>query len=228
MQNAIYYKSNNLIEASYTLTLQEQRLVLAALAKLDQRKEIPSSVVVTVQDFLECYPEVDPKSAARELAKAADRLFSRNIVLRDDDEVIDQLRWVYKTTRYKRGESRVELFFTEDIKSYLSQLKNRFTKIKLHNIQRLRSAYSIRLYELLSQYKGERMISIEELRFSLDVKDKYPAFKDLNKYIIKPCVKELQTHSNLDIDVLILKNGRSVDKILFRYKERAQGALDLA
>ncbi|MFK0569727.1 replication initiation protein [Endozoicomonas sp.] len=46
-------KHNHLIEASYRLNLDEQRLVLACIAKIDPRvgKDFPDEITVTAQEF---------------------------------------------------------------------------------------------------------------------------------------------------------------------------------
>jgi len=48
-------KANDLISASYRLTLQEQRLLLAAIAQVDPRKPMPSKITVTAANFADIY-----------------------------------------------------------------------------------------------------------------------------------------------------------------------------
>ncbi|MCG8029623.1 MAG: replication initiation protein [Candidatus Thiodiazotropha taylori] len=49
-------KSNALIEASYKLKTNEQRLVLACIAKIDSRHALPASgIKITAQEFADCY-----------------------------------------------------------------------------------------------------------------------------------------------------------------------------
>ena len=44
-------KSNHLVEASYSLTLQEQRLILSCLAKVDSRNEAPKEITLSAQEY---------------------------------------------------------------------------------------------------------------------------------------------------------------------------------
>lgn len=48
-------KSNSLIAASYRLTLNEHRLVLAAISQIDPRKPLPRPIRVCAHDFAELY-----------------------------------------------------------------------------------------------------------------------------------------------------------------------------
>ena len=57
-KNRIVRKSNWLVTASYKLTLNEQRLVLTAIAKIPFEQEIKRKVIVTAKEFLECFPDV--------------------------------------------------------------------------------------------------------------------------------------------------------------------------
>lgn len=64
-------KANDLISASYRLTLQEQRLLLAAIAQVDPRKPMPSKITVTAASFSEIYG-IPIRFAYTNLKEAAD------------------------------------------------------------------------------------------------------------------------------------------------------------
>lgn len=104
---------------------------------------------------------------------------------------------------------------------YLTQLKNKFTGISIKNVSSLKRTYSIRLYELLIQYKeiGYRTITIENFRIMLNIEDKYDLFKDLDKYVLKPAIKELNEKSNLTVQLKKIKNGRNISALSFSFKE---------
>lgn len=55
---------------------------------------------------------------------------------------------------------------TNEVMPYLTQLKGQFTKYQLKNIAYFNSVHSIRIYELITQYRsvGNREISVEELK----------------------------------------------------------------
>ena len=48
-------KHNDLVGASYRLSVAEQRLILLAIAKIDSRKPMPNGIVVTAHDFMSRY-----------------------------------------------------------------------------------------------------------------------------------------------------------------------------
>ncbi len=65
-------KSNYLIDASYQLNVQAQKLVLACLSKIDPRGSVPPQITMTASEFGEL---MDIPNARRDLYKAADTLF---------------------------------------------------------------------------------------------------------------------------------------------------------
>jgi plasmid replication initiation protein len=214
-------KSNSLIEASYHLSLQAQRLVLACLAKLDSRSEVPKEMTLCASEYAEI-TGMDIKNAHRELYKAADGLFDAVIILlRPDDNEETKLRWVQKQVKTLNGEGSVKLIWSDDILDYISQLKGKFTSYNLHHAARLNSAYSIRLYELLMQFKstGERHICIDELKKILCIADKYRQFKDLNKWVIKAAVDDINSFGALSVSYEVVKAGRTAHSINFSFEK---------
>jgi len=222
--NLIAYKSNALIEASYKLTLQEQRLLLMCIGRLNPQDETPNKKFqIAARDFYEAFPDIGLSNAERRLQEAIDRLAERWILLRCDAEQ-REIRWIQEKAKYFGGEGKIEIIFADSIMPYLTQLKGQFTKIVVKNVSALKRTYSIRIYELLMQFKsvGDRLISIDDFRSILDLDDKYSDFKILNRSVIKPALKELNEKSDLSVSVDTVKNGRKVVALHFRFMEDKQ------
>lgn len=219
-------KSNFLVEASYDLTLQEQRLILACLAKLDSRAEATKEVSVLASDYAQAM-KIDIKNAHRELYKAADKLYERSIVVAGPEKT-EEFRWIQKKAIYHRGEGRVTFTWSDDVLVYISQLKRRFTTYRLADVAGLGSSYAIRLYELLMQFNStkERKINLVDFRFLFNLKDKYLLFRDLNKWVIKPAVKEINLSSNLVVHYNTVKQGRVVVALQFDFEEKRQASFE--
>jgi len=218
-----------LIDASYKLNAQAQKLVLACLGKIDSRpdKTPTKEVTITASEFSELMG-IDMKNAHRELYKAADSLFKCSIILKDDHEETE-LYWVQKKAKKLKGEGAVTLTWSDDVLKYICQLKSRFTSYKLRNIAQLQSSHSIRLYELLMKFNatGERVIYLEDFKSALGISDKYPEFKDLNKWVIKPAIEELNHRSDLVIKFETIKKVRTVAALVFEFKQSNQLKMDI-
>jgi plasmid replication initiation protein len=227
MKNITVAKANFLTEASYRITLQEQRLIISCLNIIDGRADIPKLVTVSASQYADNFG-LTMKNAHRELYKAASKLYERSITVKDPKQTT-QFRWIQKQVLTNQGEGLVTLTFTDEILKYISQLKGHFTSYKIHHVSNLKSVYSMRLYELLIQFKktGERIIRVEDFRSLLGLEEKYTQYRDLKKWVITPAVKELNAKSNLTIELETLKNGRKVEHLIFNFKRCNQLKMDL-
>jgi plasmid replication initiation protein len=225
MNNLSVSKSNSLVDASYQLNVQAQKLVLACLGKVDSRGEIAKEMRMTAIEYGEL---MGIPNARRDLYKAADSLFDAVIILKDENEEI-KLRWIQRSVKKMKGESAVIITWTDEVLKYISSLQNRFTTYKLRHIAELQSGHSIRLYELLMRFNstGERVIHLSDFKSALGLSDKYSQFKELNKFVIKPAVAELNQRSDLVIKYETIKKGRSVAALSFEFKQNKQMKLDV-
>lgn len=219
-------KANDLISASYRLTLQEQRLLLAAIAQVDPRKPMPSKITVTAASFAEIYG-VPIRFAYTNLKEAADSLYERDIQTFDGKNRT-RIRWVYKAT-YAEGEGRVTLNFTVDVIPYLSMLNSKLTSYDLRRVANLNSMHSFRLFELLMQFKstGLLIIEVEKLRILLDLGDSYKRFNNLRQRVITPSINEIMAKSGITITYQTITEGKTVKSLMFRFQEAAQLRLSL-
>lgn len=217
MKNLVAYKSNSLIEASYKLSLQEQRLLLVCIGKINPLETTQNKTFqITSQEFFNAFPDMGKENSERRLQEASDKLAERWIYIKWQHKE-EKIRWVQGQVKYFTGEAKIELIFSDLIMPYLTQLKNKFTGISIKNIASLKRTYSIRLYELLIQYKevGYRKITVEDFRSMLNIDNKYEQFKDLNKYILIPALQELNTKSNIIVNLQKKKRAEHICFIIF-------------
>lgn len=228
MSDLIAYKSNALIEASYKLTLQEQRFLLVCISRLKSGETAPQpdeqkTMIITASDFYEAFPDMGRQHAEAKLREAIDRLWDRSVIIRNEEKR-EEFRWIQYRAQYLKGEGKVQITFSDAIMPYLTQLKGQFTRVVVKNISSLSSTYSIRIYELLQQFRstGDRTIALDDFRAMLDLDGKYQTFKSLNQLLLKPAIAELNEKSDLKVTVETVKNGRTVVALRFQFKEDKQ------
>jgi len=232
-QNITINKSNYLIQASYRLTLQEQRLVLACLSKVDSR-EVDNqkqpvrlkAIRLSAQEYATAFG-ISLKNAHRELYDAADRLYERSVIVSDPKRT-KKVRWIQSQIKTNTGDGEVELLFSDDMAKYISELAGRYTSYLLTSVNCLKSIHSIRLFELLMQWKkvGHLTITVEDLRQYLDLNDKYKMFKAFRSRVISPAVDELNEKSGFAIKLTTMGRGRKVTHLVFEFKEEEQLKMD--
>jgi plasmid replication initiation protein len=222
MKTFVVAKANALVQASYKLSLNEQRLVLACVAQLDSRKPLPKDnlFTLTAVDFAETYG-IPVDQAYEALNEGSNSLYERDIKV-FDGKVKERFRWVYHV-KYYEGESKVCLGFSQTIMPYLTMLNKQFTSYQMASIAKLRSTHSIRLYEFLIQYKstGKLIISLDDLKQRLELDGQYARFSNMKMRILDPAVKELKEKSSLVIDWRAIKKGRTVERLEFTFRDES-------
>ena len=228
MTDLIAYKSNALTDASYKLSLQEQRFLLVCISRIDSRvgaanPEAQKTMTITAAEFHEAFPDMGRQNAEAKLKEAIDRLWDRSVIIRKEGKR-EEFRWVQYRAQYLTGEAKVEITFSDAIMPYLTELQGQFTKVVVKNISSLSSVYSIRIYELLQRFRstGDRTIFLDDFRSMLDLNGKYQTFKSLNQLLLKPAIAELNEKSDLTVAVETVKQGCTVVALRFRFKEDKQ------
>lgn len=216
-------KHNKVVEASYMLTISEQRVLLSCIAQINAIETMPQNrrFEVTATGVADLAGLDSLSNAYRDLKKAAEKLFDRFVTIEDPDPLNPKIaqrrtRWI-STIDYVPGDGKLILTFADGIVPYLSQLSREFTQYKLRNVAKFESVYSIRLYELLVQWQsvGNRELEVEWIKTQFQVADKYPRVVDLKKRVIEPAVAEINQHSNLWVDYGQRKTGRTITHFQF-------------
>ena len=218
-------KSNQIIEASYRLSVAEQRVILSAISQVRRDKPVTDEVLysVTAADLAQLCG-TDPKTAYRDLQNAAERLQTRRVslILEPDGVTIRSKRrrvtcWV-QTIDYVDQEGRIEMRFGKYIQPNLTGLQREFTRYALSDVAKMTSAYGIRLYELLVQWKGgHHVVALDDLRRWLQLEDRYPSIKDFKRWVLDPAVEQINEHSPLMVSWGQRKTGRKITHLVFDY-----------
>lgn len=220
-------KSNKVVEASYRLTLSEQRLILLCIAQIKKGQVVNrlDRFEVSANEFAKVF-NVSIDQAYRDLQQVAERLYERSVTIANPDP--DDPRIAYTKTRwissidYLPNYGSVVLHFAHRMIPYISMLEGSFTMYRLESISQMGSAYSIRLYELLMQWRevGTREIALKELRNILQLEGRYSAIKDFKVRVLEPALRDINEHSDLEASYTQRKAGRVVSHLIFHFKPK--------
>ncbi len=219
MNKQLIVKDNRLIEASYRLDLAEQRLILLAMTRARE-----SGVEITPEQWLEVEGKdfarvfaVTHSQAYRILKSTAESLFKRQVSLHALDEKTQKesvliTRWVSACT-YIDHAGMIRLQFTPVIIRYLSNLEKCFTSYQLKNVAQMSSTYSIRLYELMTQYKslGQRHLALAEIKMLLGATEKsYDKISNFKNKVLDVAVEQINQFTDLQVTYTPKKMGREI------------------
>lgn len=218
-------QDNQLIEASYTLTLNEKRLLLLGMSQLDPtefpKQSEPAQFEITADQWAKHFP--DDTKPWRALKRATDELMTRTVTLHPKSGHTKKIAW-FDSAEYIAQEGRVKVQFGWSINVRLQGMLEKFTKINLLAIGKLGSFHSIRLYELVSQFRstGYRRISIENFRLAMNCLDLYPRIGDMKTRVLNPALKEINEKSDFSIECRDIKRGRKITGFEFIISEKEQ------
>ena len=221
--NRIAVQDNRLIEACYTMSLIEKRVMYLGMSKVNPRMlrgEKPQrEFQVTPEEYAKFFP--DEVNAARSLKTAALKLKSRFVNLHPREGRVKSINWFeyseYDDAKNRSGTGTVELKFTPSVMPFLTPLLEQFTQVNLLSVSRLKSVHSIRLYELVSQYKstGYRVMTVEDFRIAMDVETKYKGTNILVQKVLNPALEEINRASDLKVNYKPLKVGKRIKQLYF-------------
>ena len=220
-------QSNELIEAAYSLTVDEMRLLLFASSKVDSRKPNVGKITIFPDEFANIF-NLPKKHIYDNLKKSVSQIMRKPVVFFEGGERIER-SWLIEN-RYKTDPiegTSVTIQFSPLIEPYLFDLKERFTVIDLEKAARLNTPFSFRLYQWLVKAKNIKSnqdgysiaveLEIDWMKEQSGNKDSYPHWRDYKDRVIQPAIQQINTKTDISVIWKPLKQGRKVYAIQFNY-----------
>jgi plasmid replication initiation protein len=228
MKRELIVKDNALINASYSLELTEQRIVLLAILKARENKTPHNQeLIVTAQSYITAF-NVHRNTAYKTLKTACDNLFDRRFSYQrySDKGKVEQVksRWVQSVV-YAESDSYIKIKFADEVLPLVTMLEKHFTSYELQQVANLKSVHSIRLYELLIQYRtvGKIEISLDDLRLKLGIADgKYLTMNNFKARVLDVGIQQINEHSDIIVKYEQVKTGRTIVGFKFSFKQKAK------
>jgi plasmid replication initiation protein len=225
--NKLVVKDNALIDASFNLSLIEQRIMLLAIVEARECDGLSPNtpIEVSVGDYIHQF-KVDSNNAYNLIKDSARTLKRREFSYLDrykGKEALTTANWVNKVT-YVDSSGLIVLYLSNEVISLISRLSEQFTKYYLEQVSDFKSKYSIRLYELvikwLSLGKTDKY-NINDLRskLGLDVQE-YSTMSNFKSNVLDKAVAEINKHTNIHLNYEQFKKGRIITDIQFLIKSK--------
>ena len=222
-------KDNSLINASYTLSLVEQRLILLAII---EARETGNGV--DTNTFLEIHAQhyadrfhIDINNAYSMLSEAVASLFNRQVTYMTIDEKRNKpekrvVRWVSGFS-YVDGAGVVKLRFAPEVVPLITRLEKNFTSYELMQVANL-NLYSTRLYELLVCWRSTGktpVIELNDFRARLGLLDnEYKLMHNFKNRVLESAIKQINEHTDIKASYEQHKTGRVITGFSFTFKQR--------
>lgn len=223
-------KSNLLIDSIYNLTSLEQKVLISMISLLSPETDdfltykVPLSVLKGIIG-------TDSKAFHKQIKDLTFSILTKPFWYKDKDTGREIQGTFFSTIEYNKGVLEVE--FSPKVKALLLNLKSNFTTYMLGFAVKLKSKYSIRLYELLK--KNERLGSvsfkIEELKSILAIDNQYKLYGHFKDRVLETSRKEINKHTDIKFRIVEDKQGGkkviSIKFIISENKKNIKGTPDL-
>jgi plasmid replication initiation protein len=205
-------KSNELIEMPVDFNLMQLKLfakIVVSIRDNPNEEYYSFSVKKLLNDF-----ELSDTNYTH--LKNATKGLIRPVVIKGEGDSEKQKAFFTDVDYDSKG--TVHFKIHQDLKPLVIGLERNYTKYYFSNIARLKSAYAIRIYELLKQYefRGERLLTVDEIRAFLKIDDnKYTFYSDFKKKVILVAQKELNEKTDIYFQFDEIKEWKKVISIKF-------------
>lgn len=235
MANDMVVKTNRLNMAIQNLSLIEVRLI--QLAIIDAREtetglSTDKPLVITASRYAKAF-DVSRQTARQAILDAEQTLFERRFTFIDDtDGNPVKSRWLQRV-KYLNDQAAIELCFTYDVVTEITRIdgiERYFTQYLLQQTSQLKSAYSVRLYELLVQWKeakGTPVFEINTFREQLGLGvNEYQIMGNFKLRVLDMAVNEINEKTDLKVSYEQKKQGRKISGFLFNVLVKAKPIKD--
>ena len=224
MKKELVVKDNALINASYSLNLVEQRLILLAIVMLREHTHnmeldylaFNKPIKVTADSYINTFG-VSQSTAYETLKDACKTLFARQFSYQEPRE---RGRIANKTTRwvsdiaYIDNSATIEFTFAPAVLPLITYLEKHLTSYELKQVANLTSGYAIRLYELLIAWRSTGktpLIDLYEFRSKLGIgDDKYQRMGQLKEKVLHLAIEQINEHTDITVSYEQHKQGRNI------------------
>ncbi|AMN51059.1 replication initiation protein RepM [Psychrobacter sp. P2G3] len=218
-------KDNSLINASYSLGLVEQRIMLLAIVEAretGQGIDTDTFLEVHAQHYADRF-DIDVNNAYSMLSEATQTLFNRQVTYTVHDEKRNKpekrvVRWVSGIS-YVEGAGVVKLRFAPEVVPLITRLEKNFTSYELEQVKSL-NTYATRLYEILVSWRsvGKVTITLEELRNNLGLIDEYSRLEAFKRRVLDLAITQINQHTDITAEYEQHKQGRVITGFTFKFK----------
>lgn len=226
-------KGNELVQHNrFELSLIEQKTVayicsmIKPIEVIDRAKGVPFQLEYefNIRDYCKvCGIDYDNGKNYANVKETLKRLRDRSMWLSMPDGSESLVGWLAKVnTNKKSGIAKIKI--DEDLVPYLFDLGQKFTQYQLYNILAMKSAFSVRIYELMKSFAFQKTktFDIDELKRLLMVED-VKSYKNFNLFktnVLEVAQREINELTDINISFEQITKGRKVVKVKFRIEQK--------
>lgn len=229
----LIYKSNNLINSKYNITLIQARFLAFVSSLINAYDDDFFTYRIRVKTILN-FLEIDRKNL-NWLSESLKQLLTTMICL-ENSEKVEEYTTFLSHFRLDKTNDILEFSFHSSLKPHFLQLKNNFTKLELEQYNKFESVYTLKFYEFLvynisiyDTYKNSKFstieITLDELlekftssynykKKKFEIISSYNHYKNFKRKVLEVAKNELSTKSDISFEYKEIKVNRGVKSLI--------------
>lgn len=224
------YKNKKLNTANFgNFTHNDYQVFLYLVSKIggvdEERKylqpeQLEREHTLTAKEFSEVF-NTDLDNGYKYLKKSVDKLMKTDLKIAKNESTELWRINVCSMAKYQTKKGCIVVKFTDDIMSYLAQVRQKFVLYNLKEIANFSSLYTTRLYELIQEFKDTGCVikSIEQLREAFAVGNNFDKYNNFKRRTFDHACKEINNNYEMNLGYEEIKEGRKVVAIKFVFKK---------
>ena len=160
------------------------------------------------------------------MKQSEETLFNRRFTYFDREKKPIKSRWL-QDVRYLDDEGAIEVCFTRLVVECITRLDGAeqfFTRCVLSQTANISSVYSVRLYELLIQWRSSGktpVIDLTDFRKRIGVLDtEYKRMAQLKERVLNLAIQQINEHTDIIVDYKQQKAGRVIIGFSFTFTQK--------
>lgn len=234
IQKAVVTQNNRFVYAKYDMNANELKMFMWIVAQINSQKDSLFQVCeMPLTEIMEVWQRNDKEADynyIRDLCYSmAKKAYVEDFKLLDEKTMkevnVFRAMPLFKFIEYRQGQGHITYQLNDSLMQYLLDQKRDFTQLKFNDIQQMKSAYSIRIYNMLicelKQNKQSFKINLAILQNLLEVPKTLLEYKHFNVKVLKQAEKDINGKSNLVLlEIKTYKTGRKITDLefIFDYK----------
>lgn len=221
MKNLVV-KGNSLNECFQNLPYNELKTMLLAFVIYRENGENSHFVRVDASRFAKVF-EVDLSTAHLALKQCVEKLITRQFTFFKDNKNKVKTTWI-AGIEYVYGENAIILALSPHVIDELTKLEANFTSYYLEQISPFKSVYSIRIFEIMKQWKSAGktpVLDISDFRLKLGIlPSEYQRINNFKAKVLDFALSEINEKTDLTVNYEQIKKGRQISGFQFFIKSK--------
>jgi len=223
-EQTVVRKSEILVKSKYSLSPLATKFIVCVIASVKRSDPIDQEYVFSISRFSELTGQKTHRIYELIDQATSDLLKNPIKIPTEEGKGFIKFNWI-SSASYLHGQGSVSFCIDKKLRPYIIDVKEKYLKYKLEYILRLRSSYSIRIYEMLKdwisqekRYKKKRVIEkiveVSWLRDTLEIPLSY-RYNDFKRFVLQKAQKEIEKNTDIKFTFEEIKTGRKVSHLKF-------------